>query len=141
MARIMAIDFGTKRTGLAVTDPLQIIANGLDTIATGEVLDFIEQYTQEEEVSTFVVGEPMHLDGNPSQIAPQVNAFIQQLQKRFPAIAVHRQDERFTSVEAKQIILKSGLKKKKRRDKALVDKVSAVLILQDYLEKNRTANS
>ncbi len=133
----MGIDFGTKRTGLAVTDPLQIIASGLDTVATAAVLDYIEKYLGQEEVIAFVVGEPMHMDGNPAQIAPQVNEFIKQLQKRFPTITVHRQDERFTSVDAKRIILLSGAKKKKRRDKALVDKVSAVLILQDFMETQR----
>lgn len=137
MARILAIDYGIKRTGLAVTDPLQIIANGLDTLPTERVLDFLQQYLSTETVETIVVGEPLHLDGNPAQIAPQVQAFVAKLQELFPTLPVVMQDERFTSADAKKIILQSGIKKKKRQDKSLVDKVSAVLILQEYLEKTR----
>ncbi|MFN7117516.1 MAG: Holliday junction resolvase RuvX [Saprospiraceae bacterium] len=137
MARILAIDYGTKRTGLAVTDPLQIIANGLDTLPTEQVIEFLKKYTAAEEVETIVVGEPMHLDGNPAQIAPQVQNFVRQVRELFPGIKVVMQDERFTSEDAKKIILQSGAKKKKRQDKALVDKISAVLILQEYLEKTR----
>lgn len=135
VARIMGIDYGTKRVGIAVTDPLQIIATGLTTVATEEAFSFIRQYFEEEEVECIVVGEPLHLDGSPSQITPQLQLFIAQLKKQFPTIAVETQDERFTSEEAKQIILKSGVNKKKRRDKSLIDKISAVLILQDFLEK------
>jgi putative Holliday junction resolvase len=137
LARILAIDYGIKRTGLAVTDPLQIIANGLDTLPTERVLDFLQQYLSTETVETIVVGEPLHLDGNPAQIAPQVQAFVAKLQELFPTLPVVMQDERFTSADAKKIILQSGIKKKKRQDKSLVDKVSAVLILQEYLEKTR----
>lgn len=140
MARILAIDYGTKRTGIAVTDPLQIIANGLDTLPTEAVLDFLKKYVAAEEVETIVVGEPMHWDGNPAQIAPQVNAFVAKIKELFPRILVVMQDERFTSEDAKKIILQSGAKKKKRQDKALVDKISAVLILQEYLEKTRYQN-
>lgn len=137
MARILAIDYGTKRTGIAVTDPLQIIANGLDTLPTEQVFDFLKKYIAEEPVETIVVGEPMYPDGNPAQIAPQVQAFVKQLRELFPTLKVLMQDERFTSEDAKKIILQSGAKKKKRQDKALVDKISAVLILQEYLEKTR----
>lgn len=137
MARILAIDFGTKRTGIAVSDPLQIIANGLDTLPTEQVFDFLKKYVDTESVATFVVGEPMHWDGNPAQIAPEVNKFVQKLKELFPEIPVILQDERFTSADAKKIILQSGAKKKKRQDKSLVDKISAVLILQEYLEKTR----
>ena len=133
MARILAIDYGTKRVGLAVTDPLQIIANGLKTVATSEIFEYLKNYIEQEEVETIVVGDPMHLDGNPAQIAPQVNKFISKVEKLFPDIKIEKQDERFTSEDAKKIILQSGVKKKKRRDKALVDKIAAVLILQDYL--------
>lgn len=137
MARILAIDYGTKRTGIAATDPLQIIANGLDTLPTEQVLDFLKKYIATEDVERIVVGEPMHWDGNPAQIAPQVQAFVRQLRELFPNLEVSMQDERFTSEDAKKIILQSGAKKKKRQDKSLVDKISAVLILQEYLENTR----
>ena len=134
MARIIGIDYGTKRVGVAVTDSLQIIVNGLDTIPTTDIFDFLKKYMEEEEVECIVVGEPMHKDGNPAQIAHLVVGFIRKLKKLFPEIKVDTQDERFTSKDAKEIILQSGIKKKKRRnDKELVDKISAVLILQDYL--------
>ena len=132
----MAIDYGTKRVGLAVTDPLKIIANGLDTVPTSELFEFLEKYLAEEEVDTIVIGEPLHADGNPTQIEPLVQKFVEKIKKRFPEVKIDRQDERYTSVEAKRIILQSGAKKKKRRDKSLVDKISAVLILQEYLENN-----
>lgn len=134
----MSIDYGTKRVGVAVSDPLQIIANGLDTIATEKIFDFLKKYIKEEVVETLVVGMPMHLDGNPAQIADKVEAFIKTFQKLFPDIKVETRDERFTSEDAKRIIIKSGAKKKKRRDKSLVDKVAAVLILQDYMESKRS---
>ena len=138
LARIIAIDYGTKRTGLAVTDPLQIIANGLDTVATKDLEEYLRQYLNQEEVETIVVGEPFYPDGNPAQIHPQVIGFARRLKKLFPDIEVVTHDERYTSEEARQVILQSGARKKKRRDKSLVDKVSAVLILQDYLETKRT---
>ena len=137
MARILAVDYGTKRVGLAVSDPLQIIATGLETVPTESLFTYLEQYLAEEEVETLVVGMPYHLDGNPAQIADQVEAFIKKFKKQCPGIPVETRDERFTSEDAKQIILKSGAKKKKRRDKSLVDKVAAVLILQDYMEARR----
>ena len=137
MARILSIDYGTKRIGLAVSDPLQIIASGLDTVSTQNIFEYLEDYLNREEVETIVVGEPMHLDGNPAQIAHLVVGFVRKLQKLYPNITVVTHDERYTSVDAKKIILLSGAKKKKRRDKSLVDKISAVLILQDYMEENR----
>ena len=133
MARILSIDYGTKRTGLAVTDPLQIIVTGLDTVPADRLLDFLQQYCAAEEVEKFVVGEPMHEDDNPTQIAHLVLGFTRKLNKLFPHIPVVMHDERFSSSDAKRIILESGAKKKKRQDKSLVDKISAVLILQDYL--------
>ena len=133
MARILGIDYGTKRVGIATTDPLQIIVNGLTTVPTSEIFDFLQKYIAEEEVECIVVGDPMHEDGSPAQIAHLVVGFIRKIKKLFPEIKVDTQDERFTSQEAKQIILQSGAKKKKRRDKGFVDEVSAVLILQDYL--------
>ena len=134
MARIIAIDYGTKKTGLATTDPLQIICSPLTTVPTGELYDFLEKYIKDEEVEAIVVGEPLNTDGSPSQIAHFVVGLVRKLRKRYPDIPVHLQDERFTSQEARQIILQSGLKKKRRRDKTLVDKVSASLILQAFLD-------
>jgi putative Holliday junction resolvase len=131
----MGIDYGTKRTGIAVTDPLQIIASALTTMPTAEVFVFLEKYLAEEEVEVIVVGEPMYPDGNPAQIAPLVKGFVNQLKKRFPQTEVVMQDERFTSEAAKQVILQSGVGMKKRRDKSLVDKISAALILEDYMRR------
>ena len=136
MGRILAIDFGLKRTGIAVTDPLKIIASGLTTVPTAEAIEFLEKYCLAEEVECFVVGLPLYPDGNPAQIANQADRFAEQLQKKFPALPVVRQDERYTSNEAKRIILQSGVKKQKRRDKALVDKIAAALILEQYMEAN-----
>lgn len=133
MARILGIDYGTKRIGLATTDPLQIIVTGLDTVPNAEIFDYLQKYIAAEEVEGIVVGQPMHEDGNPSQIAHLVVGFIRKLQKLFPEIKVDTQDERYTSRDAKEYILMMGTKQKKRRDKALVDQVSAILILQDYL--------
>ncbi len=130
----MAIDYGTKRTGIAVTDPLQIIPGGLDTLPTAELFEFLERYLSEEEVETIVVGEPLYPDGKPAQIHHLVVGFVRKLKKLFPGIEVVMQDERYTSEDAKRIIRQSGAKKKKRREKALVDQVSATLILRDYLE-------
>lgn len=132
----MGIDYGTKRTGIAVTDPLQIIATGLTTIPTQELFDFLTDYLQQEEVEKIVVGEPMHKDGNPAQIAHLVVGFVRKLKKEFPHIEVVTHDERGTSVMAKEIILQSGIKQKKRRDKTLVDKIAAALILEDYMNSN-----
>ena len=137
MARILAIDYGTKKTGLAVSDPLQIIASGLDTIPTAEVFDFLENYLKEEDVESIVIGEPLYPDGNPAQIHHLVVGFKRKLEKLYPKMEISFQDESFTSEEAKMIIRKSGVKKKKRRDKNLVDKVSAVLILQEFMESRR----
>lgn len=136
MSRIIAIDFGLKRTGIAVTDPLKIIASGLTTLPTAEVLAFLKKYCAEEPVECFVVGLPLYPDGNPAQIAAQADAFAQQLRKQFPDKPVFRQDERYTSNEAKRILLQSGAKKQKRRDKALVDKIAAALILEQFMQEH-----
>lgn len=136
MGRILAIDYGLKRTGIAVTDPLKIIASALTTIPTAELMDFLEKYCSEEEVECFVVGLPMHADGNPAQIAAQIDDFAEKLRKKFPQQPVVRQDERYTSVDAQRIILQSGIKKQKRRDKSLVDKIAAALILEQYMNEN-----
>ena len=135
MGRILAIDFGLKRTGIAVTDPLKIIASALTTVPTHEVLDFLQKYCAEEEVDHFVLGLPLHMDGNPAQIAPQADAFAERLKKLFPEKEVTRQDERNTSNDAKKIILQSGIKKQKRKDKMLVDKIAAALVLEQYMEE------
>lgn len=134
VARILGIDYGTKRTGIAATDPLQIIASGLETVATEVLIDYLTRYLAEEPVERIVVGLPLYPDGNPAQIAPQVERFVAQLRKLFPEIEVITWDERYTSEEAKRIILQSGARKKQRRDKSLVDKISAALILEDYLK-------
>jgi putative Holliday junction resolvase len=134
VARIIGIDYGTKRTGIAVSDPLQIIASGLDTVPTKDIFDFLEDYLSKEEVECIVVGEPMHEDGSPAQIAHLVVGFVRKLKKKYPDVEISTIDERYTSQEAKKIILQSGAKKKKRQEKGLVDKVSAVLILQEFME-------
>ena len=135
MGRILSIDYGKKRTGIAVTDPLKIIASGLTTVATDEVFDFLEGYVKEEVVEAFVVGLPLYPDGNPAQLADEIDRFVEELRKRFSEIDVYRQDERYTSNDAKKIILQSGAKKQKRRDKALVDKIAAALILEQFMEE------
>ncbi|RMG82738.1 MAG: Holliday junction resolvase RuvX [Bacteroidetes bacterium] len=133
MARILGIDYGTKRTGIAVTDPLQIIVNGLATVPTDAIFDFLDRYFETEVVEKIVVGDPKYPDGNPAQIAHLVLGFVRKLRKKYPEIEVVMHDERFSSEDAKAVIFKSGLKQKKRRNKGLVDKIAAVLILQDYL--------
>lgn len=137
MTRILSIDYGTKKTGLAVSDPLRIIASGLDTVPTSQLFDYLENYLSKEPVGTIVIGEPLYPDGQPAQIHHLVVGLKRKLAKRYPDIEIIFQDERYTSEEAKEIIRNSGVKKKKRRDKNLVDKVSAVLILQDYMESLR----
>ncbi len=137
MGRILAIDYGTKRIGLAASDPLKIIASGLETVENQKIISFLETYLETEEVECFVVGEPFHHDDQPTQLTGKINEFINKLRKKFPNIPIERVDERHTSKDAKRIILDSGARKKKRRDKGLVDKVSAILILQEYLESNR----
>ena len=134
MARLMAIDYGQKRTGVAVSDPLQIIPNALDTIPTEKIYDFLKKYCSEEEVELMVVGEPLHADGNPTHLTPHVHKFIQKVKEMFPAMEVITWDESFSSVKAKQAIMASGAKKKTRQDKALVDRVSASIILGEYMD-------
>lgn len=133
MARILAIDYGTVKTGLAVTDPLQIIVSGLDTVATRELLTFLKTYCTKEGVEKIVIGYPRHPDGQPAQLVPEIEKLARQLEKQFPDIEVVFHDESLTSKQAREIILLTH-KRKKRRDKKLVDKVSAILILQDYLK-------
>lgn len=133
--RIMAFDYGTKRIGIAVTDPLQIIANALTTVHPDEVWDFLAAYVAREQVVKFIVGMPLQMDGTPSQSSSHIVGFIRKLKKTYPQIPVETMDERFTSKMATASIRESGAKQKQRRDKALVDAVSATLILQSYMEK------
>ncbi len=133
MARILAIDYGQKRTGIAVTDELQIIASGLTTVATGELMSFLKKYINEETVELFVLGEPKQMNNEVSESEAHILPFIETLKKEIPSIPVERMDERFTSKMAFQTMIDSGLGKKKRRDKGLVDEISATIILQSYL--------
>lgn len=134
MARILAIDYGAKRTGLAVSDSLQIVPNGLCTVQTCELLKFLTDYVSKESVERFVVGLPKQTNGMDSDNLPRVRKFVDQLQKVFPAIPVSWYDERFTSVMAHQTMLDAGLGRKARRNKALVDEISATIILQGYMD-------
>jgi putative Holliday junction resolvase len=133
MARIMALDFGTKRTGIAITDELQMIASGLTTVKTPELLDFLSNYFKEEKVELVVVGEPKQKDESASESEVYIQKFLKSFAKKFPAMPVKRVDERFTSKMAFQTMIDGGLKKKKRRNKALIDEISATIILQSYL--------
>ena len=134
MARILAIDYGTKRVGLAVTDPLKLIANTLTTVHAKDAIQYLKDYLLKEEVECFVVGKPMKLDGSDSESAVHVEKFIHLLRKNFPAIPVERMDERFTSVMAKRTLLEMGLNKKDRANKKNLDQISAAIILQSFLE-------
>lgn len=133
MARIIAIDYGTKRTGIAVTDPLQIIATALDTVRSHELIDFLKRYTAAEAVESFVVGMPRKLDNTDTNNTPHVKGFIKQLKKAFPETPVYEHDERFTSSMALQTMISMGTKKSDRQDKSNIDKLSATIILQSYL--------
>lgn len=131
--RIVAIDYGLKRVGLAVTDPLRIFATGLTTVDEPNTLIFLKEYQAKEGIESFVVGEPKRMDNTPSQSAAATNKFVAKLKKAFPGIPVYRYDERFTSKMAMETLIMSGVKKKKRRNKKLLDEVSATLILQSYM--------
>lgn len=134
MGRILAIDYGEKRCGIAVTDSLKMIANALQTVDTKELLTFLKNYFQKEAVEIVVVGEPKRMSNEPSSITPKIEKFISDFKKLYPEIKVERVDERFTSKMAFQTMIDSGLKKKDRQNKALVDTISATIILQSYLE-------
>lgn len=135
MSRILAFDYGTKRIGVAVTDPLQIIATGLDTIHPKDILEYLKKYLLSEPVELFLVGEPKQMDGTPSQSAQHVKGFITTLKKNFPTIPVEVIDERFTSKMAAATVAQSGFKKLDRQNKERLDTISATIILQSYLEK------
>ncbi len=137
MARIMAIDYGRKRTGVAVTDSLQMIANGLATVPSCELVKFLQEYTSKESVELIVVGQPKQMNNEPSENMRYVQAFVTHLKRTLPQIPVEYYDERFTSVMAHKAMLEGGLRKKKRQEKALVDEISAVIILQAYLESRK----
>ncbi len=136
MGRILAIDYGTKRIGLAVTDPLNIIASSLATVDSKAAINWLKAYCQKEIVDTFVVGKPLQMDGSDSQSAPATEKFISLLAQTFPTIAIVRVDERLTSKIATRAMLEMGLKKKDRQKKGNIDQISAVLILQSYMEMN-----
>lgn len=133
MARILAIDFGLKRTGIAVTDELQIIASGLTTVPTEELISFLKDYISKENVELFIVGKPKQMDNTDSESEQLILPFLEKLIKEIPTVPVQRIDERFTSKMAFQTMIDGGLKKKQRRNKALVDEISATIILQSYL--------
>jgi putative holliday junction resolvase len=137
MGRILAIDYGKKRTGLAVTDTLQLIAGGLATVPSHELLSYLETYFRKEAVERVVVGFPKQMNNQQSESMEYIEPFVRSLQKKWPDLPVEYYDERFTSVLAHKAMLEGGLKKKDRQDKALVDEISAVIILQSYLESKR----
>ena len=134
MARIMSIDYGIKKCGVAATDPLQIIVSPLRTVKTSSLLSYLKIYFQEESVEKLVLGIPSHRDGNPTYLVPNIHKFAEQLNKTFPDLIVDYQNENFTSSQALEIINNSGLTKSQRQDKSRLDKISAVLILQRYLK-------
>ena len=136
MGRVLAIDYGRKRSGIAVTDELRIIASALCTVPSGELITYLKDYFSREKVDVLVVGESLQMNGRPSQSAEFIEPFVKILMKTFPAIPVERIDERFTSKMAGRTIMHAGAKKKDRQDKSLVDMVSATIILQTYLEKS-----
>lgn len=137
MPRVIAIDHGTKRTGLAVTDPARIIASALDTVPTGTLFEFLKHYLAKEAVDGFVVGMPCNLDGSPTDATPHVMRFVGDLKGRFPKQWVETVDERFTSVMAQRTMLESGIGRTARRDKGALDRISATILLQSWLDKRR----
>ena len=137
MARILSIDYGKKRTGLAVTDSLQIIAGGLATVATSELFDYLQAYIAREQVEMIVIGEPRQPNGEPSENLARVQQFVNRWRKAVPQVPIQFYDERFTSVLAHQAMLDGGLKKKARQNKGLVDEISATIILEDYMRSRK----
>jgi len=135
MGRILSIDYGKKRTGIAVTDPLKIIATGLTTIETQKILSFLKDYFLKEQVEEVIIGMPTNMDDSDTHATPYVRKFMEQFKKNFPAVPISEVDERFTSKMATQAMLEMGLKKKQRQNKALVDEIAATIMLQEYLNK------
>ena len=140
MGRILSIDFGRKRTGLAATDSLKIVANGLATVPTAQVIDFIKKYMATEEVELIVVGLPRQMNGKPSESTRYLKPFLDRLRKELPEVPVEMFDERFTSTIAHRSMLDGGMKKMDRRDKAIVDTIAATIILNDYLQSRQYQN-
>ena len=136
MDRIIGIDYGRKRVGVAVSDPLGIFASALDTVPAAKIIDYLKNYAATQTVSRFVVGYPMNLDNTPAEAAADVDAFLKNLSRKFPDIPVSLEDERFTSVLAHRAMIDGGMKAKDRRDKNSVDRISAAIILQGYLDRN-----
>jgi putative Holliday junction resolvase len=136
MARLLAIDYGLKRTGIAVTDPLQIIATALATIESGKLIGFLKEYLKQEDVELILIGEPKNLDDTDTHATAAVRVLIERLRKEFPDIPLKTVDERFTSKLASRAMIDMGLGRKKRRDKSLVDKIAATIMLQEYLERS-----
>ena len=134
MSKIVALDFGMKRIGVAITDDLNIIASGLDTVSNENIISFLKNLISKNNINIIVVGKPMQKNNQPSDVEFEILKFIKKLKSNFPTIKLDRYDERFTSVIAKRVILESGVNKTKRRNKSLVDKISATIILQSYLE-------
>jgi len=137
LARILSIDYGQKRTGLAVTDPLQLIAGGLATVATSELFDWLKDYISREEVERIVIGEPKQMNGQASENMARIQQFVNRWKKAMPQVPIEYFDERFTSVLAHQAMLDGGLRKKARQNKALVDEISATIILEDYMRSQK----
>ena len=135
MPRILAIDYGIKRTGIAVTDNFQIIASGLTTIPSETIMSFLNDYFNKETVALVLIGEPKQMNGQPSESSEIIEKFVHKFKETFPAMTVERSDERFTSKMAFQVMIDSGLKKKQRQNKALVDEIAATIMLQDYLSR------
>ena len=135
MNRIIGIDYGRKRIGVAVSDPLRIFASALDTVPSAKIIEYLKNYSQNETIERIVIGYPLNMNGAPSEAARDIDAFLPLLKKKFPEIPVTLEDERFTSVLAHRAMIEGGMKKSDRRDKNSVDKVSAAIILQTYLDK------
>ena len=135
MDRIVGIDYGRKRVGVAVSDPLRIFASALETVPSAKIIEYLQKYAAAQPIERFVVGYPVNLDGRPSEAAKDVDAFLNLLRKKFPAVPVSLEDERFTSVLAHRAMIDGGVRKMDRRDKSAVDKVSAALILQTYMDR------
>jgi putative holliday junction resolvase len=135
LSRILSIDYGLKRTGLAVTDPLQIIATGLTTVESKQLIPFLKNYFSKEEVELIIIGEPKNWDDSDTHATPLVEKCIKRLQKNFPAIPIKKVDERYSSKMAKDAMIEMGMKKKQRRDKKLVDEIAATIILQEYMRQ------
>ena len=140
MNRIVGIDYGSARVGVAVSDPLCIFASPLETVPSAKIIDYLQKYSKTETITRFVVGYPLNLNGAPAQAAADVDRFLKTLKKAFPDVQISLEDERFTSVLAHRAMIDGGMKKKERRDKSSVDRISAAIILQSYLDRNLAEN-